>query len=369
MVMNTEEMLRNDLSHKLDRRNYIALLNDPNVRAELEALIIKYNIRDVNQIYSLSLGSDLSYLLELYFFDRSVKSDTKSYFKGDSVGYYYRSISKYPVLTEEAEVELFTRYNECSDPVEKEKLKDKIVKSNLRLVVSIAKDYLHRGFTLSELIAEGNIGLVVSVDRFDVSLGYKFSTYADFWIRQSITRALANDSKVIRIPVNLYQSITKVKHYLDNYYGSNGIDMPLTEENIKKVAQDLGLSVYSVKVAVSHKDVSSLDQTIAMEDSDKPFAEVISSSDVNPEDEIFYNKQLEEIAVIVDKYLTDREKRVLYYRYGFADGEPKTLKEISVIMNVTGEYIRQLEIKAIKKIRAQLNIQDMKFKSRINRGL
>ena len=369
MCTNIEESLSQELLCKLeDKRNYVALLNDTDVRSELDSLVDNYDIRDIDQLYDLPLSDNLLSLLELYFLDRSKRNKRHSY-KGDSFGLYIRSIAKYPVLTREEEVELFTKYSECSDPAQKEELKEKIIKSNLRLVVSIAKDYLHRGFTFLELISEGNIGLIVSIDRFDYTKGYKFSTYADFWIRQAITSSLANDARIIRLPVHLQQNVTKVKYYLNNYYECNGREMTLDEDNIKKIAQELSLSVYAVRVAINYKEVTSLDQMIFMEDSDKPFSDAVPSSDVNPEDEIFYGKQLEEIAVIVDKCLTDKEKRVLYYRYGFYDGEPKTLKEISVIMNVTGEYIRQLEIKAIKKIRAQLTIQDMKFKSRINRGL
>ena len=369
MTENIESILKEKIAYKLlNNKNYMSLLGDSSVREYLESILVKYNIRDVDQIYALSLDNDLAYLLELYFLDRAIKRSKNTNFNEDSLKIYYRDMSRYTLLSKEEEKELFTKYSNCSNSEEKAKIKDKIASANLRLVVSVAKDYLNRGFDLSELIAEGNIGLLVSIEKFDVSLGYKFSTYADFWIRQAITRALSDKSKVIRVPVHLFHNVMKVNGYLDNYYEKNGVDMLLTEENLNQIGQDLGLSRYSVLAAVNYKEVMSLDQPMIVGDDIKSFSDIVASSDMNPEDEILYKKQLEEIGKIIEKRLTDREKYVIYYRYGFDDGRPKTLREISEMLGVTGEYVRQIDNKSIQKIKAELDRQDLKYKARIQRG-
>ena len=365
MTTDIESNLKEILSYKLvNKKNYAALLNDYDIRDNLESIFVQYDISDLDQIYALSFDSDLTYLLEAYYFDRNTKPNEEKRLKENSLRKYYHEISKYPLLSKEEEVELFTKYKSCSDPEEKDRIKDKIVTSNLRLVASIAKAYVNRGFDLLELIAEGNIGLIMCVDRFDVNLGYKFSTYAEWWIRQAITKALADKSKIIRVPAHLFQNFMKVNGYLDQYYESHGEDMPLTEENLNQMAQDLGFTMYTIHAAIRYKEVMSLDQPITLESDVKSFSDFIPSFDESPEDVALYKKQIEEIDDIMVKHLTDNEKCVLYYRYGFCDGEPKTYSEIGEILGFSAEYIRQLDNKSIQKIRSKLNMQDLKYKIR-----
>ncbi len=259
----------------------------------------------------------------------------------DPVKQYLKEIGNYPLLTIDEEIELAKRI-EKGDADAKRILSE----SNLRLVVSIAKRYVGRGLSFLDLIQEGNLGLIKAVDKFDYNKGYKFSTYATWWIRQAITRSIADQSRTIRIPVHMSEVINKtyrVSRSLLQELGrepteqelSNALNMP-----IEKVREILKISA----------DPISLDTPIGEED-DSHLGDFIKDEHVmGPEEAASYAVLQDQISNLL-KTLTDRERRVLMLRFGLKDGRSRTLEEVGKEFNVTRERIRQIEAKALRKLR------------------
>jgi RNA polymerase primary sigma factor len=259
----------------------------------------------------------------------------------DPVKLYLKEIGSYPLLSIAEEIELSKKI-EQGDNIAKQTLAE----SNLRLVVSIAKRYVGRGLSFLDLIQEGNLGLIKAVDKFDYTKGYKFSTYATWWIRQAITRSIADQSRTIRIPVHMSEVINKtyrVSRSLLQELGREPTEQELSEAMnlpIEKVREILKVSA----------DPISLDTPIGEEDDSHLGDFIKDDSIVGPEDAAAYSVLQDQIAKLLDT-LTEREQRVLILRFGLKDGRTRTLEEVGKEFNVTRERIRQIEAKALRKLR------------------
>lgn len=259
----------------------------------------------------------------------------------DPVRMYLKEIGKVPLLTAEEEIELAKRM-ESGD----EEAKQKLCEANLRLVVSIAKRYVGRGMLFLDLIQEGNLGLIKAVDKFDWRKGYKFSTYATWWIRQAITRSIADQARTIRIPVHMVETINKVKKVSSQLLHTNGHE-PTADE----IALELDMPVDKVReiMRVAQEPVSL--ETPIGEEEDSHLGDFIPDDDAPaPADAASHILLKEQLAEVLDT-LTPREEKVLRLRFGLEDGRSRTLEEVGKEFNVTRERIRQIEAKALRKLR------------------
>lgn len=259
----------------------------------------------------------------------------------DPVRMYLKEIGKVPLLSAEEEIELAKRM-EAGD----EEAKKRLCEANLRLVVSIAKRYVGRGMLFLDLIQEGNLGLIKAVDKFDYRKGYKFSTYATWWIRQAITRSIADQARTIRIPVHMVETINKlirVSRQLLQTYGRE----PTPEE----IAKEMQISVEKVReIQKIAQEPVSLETPIG-EEEDSHLGDFIPDDDVPAPAEAAAFSMLKEQLVEVLDTLTDREQKVLKLRFGLEDGRSRTLEEVGKEFDVTRERIRQIEEKALRKLR------------------
>lgn len=259
----------------------------------------------------------------------------------DPVRMYLKEIGKVPLLSAEEEIELAQRM-ENGD----EEAKKRLCEANLRLVVSIAKRYVGRGMLFLDLIQEGNLGLIKAVDKFDYRKGYKFSTYATWWIRQAITRSIADQARTIRIPVHMVETINKlirVSRQLLQTYGRE----PTPEE----IAGEMGISVEKVReIQKIAQEPVSLETPIG-EEEDSHLGDFIPDEDVPAPAEAAAFSMLKEQLVEVLDTLTEREQKVLKLRFGLEDGRSRTLEEVGKEFDVTRERIRQIEAKALRKLR------------------
>ena len=259
----------------------------------------------------------------------------------DPVKVYLKEIGRVPLLTPEEEVELAERMSN-GDPYARKRLSE----ANLRLVVSIAKRYVGRGMQFLDLIQEGNLGLIKAVEKFDHTKGFKFSTYATWWIRQAITRAIADQARTIRIPVHMVETINKVKKVSSHLLHKNGHD-PTAEE----IAAELDMPLDKVReiMRVAQEPVSL--ETPIGEEEDSHLGDFIPDDDAPaPADAASHTLLREELNDVLCT-LTPREKKVLELRFGLVDGRNRTLEEVGKEFNVTRERIRQIEAKALRKLR------------------
>lgn len=259
----------------------------------------------------------------------------------DSMKLYLHEIGSIPLLTAEQEVEIAKRI-ESGDV----QARDQLISANLRLVVSIAKRYLGRGLSVEDLIQNGNIGLMKAVEKFDYTKGYKFSTYATWWIRQAITRSVADQGRLVRIPVHMNEKIFKYARAKKDFLQNFGF-----KPSNRDVADQLGWRVEDVeRVSSIVTNPTSLDASIG-EDDDSSLGDFVQDENAADADTIITNYELTEILRTLMGPLTEREKGVLVYRFGLDGAAPLTLEEVGEIYGVTRERIRQLEAKAIRKIR------------------
>ncbi len=259
----------------------------------------------------------------------------------DPVRMYLKEIGKVPLLSADEEVELAQRMGEGDV-----KARQQLTEANLRLVVSIAKRYVGRGMLFLDLIQEGNLGLMKAVEKFDYTKGYKFSTYATWWIRQAITRAIADQARTIRIPVHMVETINKLIRVSRQLLQELGRD-PLPEE----IAEELDMPVDKVReiLKISQEPVSL--ETPIGEEEDSHLGDFIQDDNVPVPADAAAFTLLKEQLVDVLKTLTDREQKVLNLRFGLTDGRARTLEEVGKEFNVTRERIRQIEAKALRKLR------------------
>lgn len=259
----------------------------------------------------------------------------------DPVRMYLKEIGNIPLLTPEEEVELAKEMKEGSKQAAK-----KMAEANLRLVVSIAKRYVGRGMQFLDLIQEGNLGLIKAVEKFDYTKGFKFSTYATWWIRQAITRAIADQARTIRIPVHMVETINKVKKVSSQLLHKNGHE-PVAEE----VAAELDMPVDKVReiMRVAQEPVSL--ETPIGEEEDSHLGDFIPDDEAPaPADAASHTLLKEQLSEVLST-LTSREEKVLRLRFGLEDGRPRTLEEVGKEFDVTRERIRQIEAKALRKLR------------------
>ena len=263
----------------------------------------------------------------------------------DPVKIYLKEIGRVPLLTSEEEIQLAEKMSGNNEK-EASNARKRLAEANLRLVVSIAKRYVGRGMSFLDLIQEGNMGLIKAVEKFDYTKGFKFSTYATWWIRQAITRAIADQARTIRIPVHMVETITKVKKVSSQLLHENGHD-PSPEE----IADRLEMSVEKVREIMRiAQDPVSLETPIG-EEEDSHLGDFIPDEEAPAPAEAASQVLLKEQLDQVLSTLTDREEKVLRLRFGLVDGRARTLEEVGQQFNVTRERIRQIEAKALRKLR------------------
>ena len=273
--------------------------------------------------------------------DGSAPAAEQSMAIDDPVKVYLKEIGRVPLLTSEEEVELAIRISD-GDVTAKQRLSE----ANLRLVVSIAKRYLGRGMQFLDLIQEGNLGLIKAVEKFDYTKGFKFSTYATWWIRQAITRAIADQARTIRIPVHMVETINKVKKVQSQLLHQNG-----HEPSPDEIAEEIDMPVDKVReiMRVAQEPVSL--ETPIGEEEDSHLGDFIPDNDAPaPADAASHTMLREQLADVLST-LTPREAKVLKLRFGLEDGRSRTLEEVGKEFNVTRERIRQIEAKALRKLR------------------
>lgn len=269
----------------------------------------------------------------------------------DSIQMYLREIGKVPLLTAEEEVELA----KGKDRGDKESFR-KLIEANLRLVVSIAKKYTGRNLTLLDLIQEGNLGLFRAVEKFDYRKGYKFSTYATWWVRQAITRALADQSRTIRIPVHMVETINKFTQTERRLVQDLGRE-PLPEE----IAAEMGIDVDKARNIIKiSQDTVSLETSVGEDEDDSTLGDFIEDVKSISPDKSASLRLLKDHVRSVIMHLTPREQKILEMRFGITDGVGHTLEEVGQEFGVTRERIRQIEAKALEKIRSHEFIEKLK---------
>ena len=259
----------------------------------------------------------------------------------DPVRMYLKEIGTVPLLTAEEELELAKRKAEGDTEA-----KEKLIEANLRLVVSIAKRYTGRGMSFLDLVQEGNLGLIKGVEKFDYTKGYKLSTYATWWIRQSVTRALADQARTIRVPVHMVETINKMSKMQRKLTLELGYEPSVTE-----LAQALDMTEDKVmEIMQIAREPASLETPIGEEDDSNLGDFVADNNTITPEGNVEAVMLREHIDVLLND-LKDREKQVIILRFGLEDGHPRTLEEVGKEFNVTRERIRQIEAKALRKLR------------------
>lgn len=259
----------------------------------------------------------------------------------DPVKVYLKEIGRVPLLSADEETELAKRMSEGDIAARK-----RLSEANLRLVVSIAKRYVGRGMQFLDLIQEGNLGLIKAVEKFDYTKGFKFSTYATWWIRQAITRAIADQARTIRIPVHMVETINKVKKVSSQLLHKNG-----HEASAEEIANELDMPIDKVReiMRVAQEPVSL--ETPIGEEEDSHLGDFIPDDEALAPDDAASHILLKEQLGNVLSTLTDREEKVLRLRFGLEDGRSRTLEEVGKEFNVTRERIRQIEAKALRKLR------------------
>ena len=291
----------------------------------------------------------------------------------DVVKMYFKDIGKFRLLTHDEEIELANKIKKGKEA--KEKLaqieennvsispecrqelldtiengiyaKDKLSNSNLRLVANIAKKYINRGLSFMDLIQEGTKGLLKAIDKYEVEKGFRFSTYATWWIKQAISRAIADQARTIRLPVHVNEKIIKISQVQRELVQQLGRD-----PSLKEIGDKMGMTEEKVQFFLSAaRDPISLDKPVG-EDKESTQEDFIADTQNDTPYEFTERIKLrEDMELAMRKYLTDREEKVIRLRYGFDDGKPKTLEEVGQIFNITRERIRQIEAKALRKLR------------------
>ena len=289
-------------------------------------------------------NTDLENEEELSDEELAITAENVDAFADDSVRLYLREIGKIPLLTPEEKADLAQRIVKGD-----KKAKDKMVESNMRLVVSIAKRYGGRGLDFLDLIQEGNTGLLRAVEKFDPDKGFKFSTYATWWVRQAITRAIADQARTIRIPVHMVETINKVLRTSRKLTAELNRE-PTNEEIAKELDMDPEKIDYVMRIK---QDIASLDASVGREgdDEDSVLGDFVEDEErASPEDSAANQILKEQLSEIIAT-LTDREQKIIRLRFGIGGGRPHTLEEVGAEFDVTRERIRQIEAKALSKLR------------------
>ncbi len=374
-----EEVIKNDYSNEeLTFENTLSIISEPTIKKQLDSLFNGKETVSTKELNKLTVSDKVKQLLEMYLSTNSIDIDdegleniedysdnqaaedlftSKRTYTNAGLTQYIREISKIPLLSAEEEKELFIKYKNASSEEEKKEIEDKIVKANLRLVVSIAKRYADKNLDLLDLIQEGNMGLIKTVEKFDIDKGLKFSTYAYWWIRQSVTRSIADQGRTIRIPVHMFEQVNKVLKTRRILIQETGRE-PLNSE----IAERLNITEDAVREMLKiAQDPTSLDQPLNAEESDSFLIDFIPASDTNPEDDAIDSITRQEIrAYLENSKLTDREKMVIKMRFGMETGYPMTLESIGQELGVTRERIRQIEVKALRRLKKPSRLEKIK---------
>ncbi|MFN6991194.1 MAG: RNA polymerase sigma factor RpoD [Fervidobacterium sp.] len=276
----------------------------------------------------------------------------------DLIKMYLRDIGKIKLLTPSEERRLAQQAQKGD-----KRAKEELIISNLRLVVSMAKRYVGKGLSFLDLIQEGSLGLIKAVEKFDWSKGYKFSTYATWWIRQAITRAIADQARTIRVPVHMVETINKIQKIKREYMQEHG-----EEPSVEYLAEQVGKPVDKIEeILQAAPETYSLETPVGEED-DTSIGDFIADESVGtPKKEAIRMLRKEEIEKLLET-LNDREKMVLKMRYGLQDGIPKTLEEVGQLFGVTRERIRQIEVKALRKLRHPSRSRYLRFLQKLEEG-
>ena len=319
---------------------------------ELKGLEVSSDLLD--ELYNALMENDISVISESDLDDDSEEDDggnledilkddsiAKELTINDPVRMYLKEIGKISLLSLDEETELSKKIAEGD-----EMAKNRLAESNLRLVVSIAKRYVGRGMLFLDLIQEGNIGLMKAVEKFDATKGYKFSTYATWWIRQAITRAIADQARTIRVPVHMVETINKLSRF------QRQLTLELNREPTdEELAEKMNMSPEKIREVIKiAQDPVSLETPIGEEEDSHLGDFVPDESNMSPEDFTVHEMLKEEISDVL-LTLTEREEQVLRLRFGLDDGSSKTLEEVGQMFGVTRERIRQIEAKALRKLR------------------
>ena len=334
-------LLRSDIVEELEKHEFTAdqinVIIDEfrNSGVEIEE---PFSIDDLNDLKSIEEEANS---LPIDPEDMEVLLQSEGITIDDPVKIYLHEIGRVALLTPEEEADLAQRISD-GDASAKKRLNE----ANLRLVVSIAKRYVGRGLLFLDLIQEGNLGLIKAVDKFDANKGYKFSTYATWWIRQAITRAIADQARTIRIPVHMVETIgrlTKAERALVQELGR--------QPNAEELAKELNMNIDKVReiMKVAQEPVS-LESPVG-EEEDSHLGDFVEDKDIPSPSDVASQTMLKEELNEVLKTLSDREARVLSLRFGLEDGRTRTLEEVGKEFNVTRERIRQIEAKALRKLR------------------
>jgi RNA polymerase primary sigma factor len=347
MAENTKSVLNDLLDHgksqgKLTTKEITDVLEDLDFNVEqIDKLYEDFESFNIEIVDDYTMDEDLDTVLEFATEEELDVSITTEGMSSDPVKIYLKEIGRFPLLSAEEEIDLATRMAQ-GDSYARRRLSE----ANLRLVVSIAKKYVGRGMQFLDLIQEGNLGLIKAVEKFDYTKGYKFSTYATWWIRQAITRAIADQARTIRIPVHMVETITKVKKISSQLLHKNGHE-PTADE----IAKEINLPVERVREIIRiSQDPVSLETPIG-EEEDSHLGDFIPDEDAPAPAEAASLTLLKEQLSDVLSTLTDREEKVLRLRFGLTDGRQRTLEEVGREFNVTRERIRQIEAKALRKLR------------------
>lgn len=302
------------------------------------------NAKDLPLDLDEPANDDLVNEEELSDEELAITAENVDAFADDSVRMYLREIGKIPLLTPEEEADLAQRIVKGD-----KKAKDKMVESNMRLVVSIAKRYGGRGLDFLDLIQEGNTGLLRAVEKFDPEKGFKFSTYATWWVRQAITRAIADQARTIRIPVHMVETINKVLRTTRKLTAELNRE-PTNEEIAKALDMEPEKIDYVMRIK---QDIASLDASVGRDgdDEDSVLGDFVEDEErASPEDSAANQILKEQLSEIIAT-LTDREQKIIRLRFGIGGGRPHTLEEVGNEFDVTRERIRQIEAKALAKLR------------------
>lgn len=335
----------------IDCVNYL-LKNNEKLNTIMKNIVEKHK-KEIEEGKNENILDDLTLILfvETYCENKQLiinsNEETRNdLFTDDLVKTYLNDIGKYPLLSTKEEIELFTLVKEGD-----EKAKEKAVECNLRLVVSIAKKYHGKGLEFLDLIQNGNIGLLKAIEEYDVTKGFKFSTYATWWIRQAITRSIADQARTIRVPVHMVEEINKLNV-------ARGILLKKLnhEPTDEDLAKELDMPIEKVRDIIEVSQVPVSLETPIGEDDDTSLVDFVPSDDDSIEDEKISTREI--LNLFEKSKLTEREVYVLFARFGFKDGEKHTLEEVGRDLNITRERVRQLERNALDKIRRNSAILD-----------
>lgn len=315
---------------------------------------VEENVEVLDEIYDICLKQGINIISqdEVPLSDTLIEEKEESFgdVSDDSVRMYLREIGKVPLLSAEEEIELAKKIEKGDKWARK-----KLAESNLRLVVSIAKKYIGRGLSLLDLIQEGNIGLLKAVEKYDWRRGYKFSTYATWWIRQAITRAIADQARTIRIPVHMVETINKLIRIQRRLVQDLGRE-PLPEE----IAAEMGLPIEKVNhILQISQDTVSLEAPVGEEEDSQLGDFIMDEETLSPEETANYHLLKDHIKEALF-YLAPREQKILRMRFGLENGKTHTLEEVGLEFGVTRERIRQIEAKALQKLKKHRETKRLK---------